>query len=81
MHGDLRVQRVREQAGLGVVEGQPGFVTGGFDTEDKHGVSGAAGSARAASAAIVPAKSEGQQGSTPGPGALAGPHFDTIRLR
>ncbi|MNS94906.1 hypothetical protein D3C72_1291380 [compost metagenome] len=37
VHGDLRVQRMREQAGLGVVEGQPGFVAGRFDAEDKHG--------------------------------------------
>ncbi|MNN20641.1 hypothetical protein D3C81_1339320 [compost metagenome] len=36
VHGDLRVQRVREQAGPGVIEGQPGFIAGGFDTEDEH---------------------------------------------
>jgi hypothetical protein len=31
MHGDLRMQRVRKQAALGVVERKAGFVAGTFD--------------------------------------------------
>lgn len=34
---DLRVQPVREQAGIGVVDRDAGFITGGFDAEDFHG--------------------------------------------
>ena len=38
VHGDLRIERMRAQAGIGVVQGDAGFVTGGFDAEDQHGV-------------------------------------------
>ena len=37
VHRDLRVQRVREQAPRAVVDGEPGFVAGGFDAQDHHG--------------------------------------------
>ena len=37
VHGDLRVERVREQAALRVVEREAGFVTGAFDAENEHG--------------------------------------------
>jgi hypothetical protein len=29
---------MRQQAALGVVEGQAGFIAGGFDAENDHGV-------------------------------------------
>jgi hypothetical protein len=37
VHGDLRIQRMRTQASRRVVQGDAGFVTGGFDAEDQHG--------------------------------------------
>jgi hypothetical protein len=37
MHRDLRMQRVREQAALRVVERETGFVAGAFDAENEHG--------------------------------------------
>ncbi len=37
MHFYLRVQRMRKQAALRVVQRQACFVTGGFDTENEHG--------------------------------------------
>ena len=37
VHGDLRMQRVREQAGVRVVHGDAGLVAGGLDAEDAHG--------------------------------------------
>jgi len=37
MHGDLRMQLVREQAGLGVVQRDSGFVAGGFNAQNQHG--------------------------------------------
>ncbi|ABA52958.1 hypothetical protein BURPS1710b_A0840 [Burkholderia pseudomallei 1710b] len=36
VHRDLRVKRVREQAALGVVEREAGFVAGAFDAENEH---------------------------------------------
>ena len=36
MHGDLRVQRMRKQAALAVIQREAGFVAGGFDAEDDH---------------------------------------------
>jgi hypothetical protein len=36
MHRNLRMQRVREQAALSVVERETGFVTGAFDAENEH---------------------------------------------
>ena len=40
MHRDLRMQRVREQAALRVVERETGFVAGAFDAENEHDGSG-----------------------------------------
>ena len=37
VHGDLRMQGVREQAARRVIERETCFVTGAFDTENKHG--------------------------------------------
>ncbi len=37
MHRHLRMQRVREEAAAGVVDGEPGFVARGFDAENDHG--------------------------------------------
>ena len=37
VHGDLRVQRVRQQPALRVVQRQAGFIAGGFDAENDHG--------------------------------------------
>ena len=34
MHRHLRMQCVRQQAALGIVEREAGFVAGGFDAED-----------------------------------------------
>ncbi len=34
---DLGMHGVREQAAIRVVQGDAGFVAGGFDAEDKHG--------------------------------------------
>src|SRR5215212_5741654 len=36
MHRDLRMERVRQQAALAVVNGDAGFVAGGFDAEHAH---------------------------------------------
>jgi hypothetical protein len=36
MHRNLRMQRVREQAALSVVEREAGFVAGAFDAENEH---------------------------------------------
>ena len=37
VHGDLRMERVREQPGVRVVHGDAGLVAGGFDAEYAHG--------------------------------------------
>ncbi len=37
MHGDLRMERMREQSALRVVERETGFIAGAFETEDEHG--------------------------------------------
>ena len=37
VHRHLRMHGMGEQAALRVVEGDAGFVAGGFDAEDKHG--------------------------------------------
>jgi hypothetical protein len=34
VHGDLRMQGMRQQAALGVIQSEAGFVTGGFDAEN-----------------------------------------------
>jgi hypothetical protein len=34
VHGDLRMQGMRQQAALGVIQSKAGFVTGGFDAEN-----------------------------------------------
>ena len=36
VHGDLRIEGVRQQAALRVIQGQAGFVTGGFDAKNNH---------------------------------------------
>jgi hypothetical protein len=36
MHGNLAEQRVGQQALLGVIQGNAGFVTGGFNTKNQH---------------------------------------------
>jgi flavin reductase (DIM6/NTAB) family NADH-FMN oxidoreductase RutF len=36
MHRDLRVQRVRQEAALRVIQCEAGFIAGGFDAEDYH---------------------------------------------
>jgi hypothetical protein len=38
VHRDLRVQGVGKQAALRVVQSKAGFIAGGFDTEDNHGM-------------------------------------------
>jgi small subunit ribosomal protein S21 len=38
VHGNLRKQRVAEQPGRRVVQGDPGFVAGSFDAENEHKV-------------------------------------------
>jgi hypothetical protein len=40
MHGNLRVQRMRQQSALRIVQRQTGFIAGGFDAEDQHGTEG-----------------------------------------
>ena len=45
MHRDLRMQRVREQAALCVVERETGFVAGAFDAENEHDCVGSSGRA------------------------------------
>src|SRR5262249_35845098 len=37
VHRDLRVQRMGEQAALGIVEREAGFVAGAFYAENEHG--------------------------------------------
>ncbi len=37
VHGHLRMQGMREQAALHIVERNTGFVAGGFDAQDQHG--------------------------------------------
>ncbi len=36
VHRDLRVQCVRQEAGPVLVEREPGFVAGGFDSKEQH---------------------------------------------
>ena len=37
VHGDLRMERMRQQPALGVVDRDPGLVAGSFQSEHAHG--------------------------------------------